>query len=78
MVLVTRKFGAMAHPKPRAWRFAWNPARKTTVKNALLRAAPDRAQGRFAIEVTVTNLLLPRQQYEQAWHYLVYWWQTGL
>ena len=42
------------------------PGAEDTVKNALLRAAPDRAQSRFAIEVTVTNHSLPTQPYEQA------------
>ena len=37
-----------------------------TVKNALLRPAPDRRQGRFAIDVTVTNTTRPTRQYEQA------------
>jgi hypothetical protein len=36
------------------------------VKNALVRPAPDRSKGRYAIEVTVTNLSKPIQQYEQA------------
>jgi hypothetical protein len=42
------------------------PGDANTVRNALVRQAPDRRQGRFAIEVTVTNLKLPRQQFEQA------------
>jgi len=37
-----------------------------TVKNALLRPAPDRRVSSYAIDVTVTNLALPIQQYEQA------------
>jgi regulation of enolase protein 1 (concanavalin A-like superfamily) len=36
------------------------------VKNALLREAPDRSKGKYAIEVTVTSLSKPIQQYEQA------------
>jgi regulation of enolase protein 1 (concanavalin A-like superfamily) len=36
------------------------------VKNALLRKAPDRSKGKYAIEVTVTSLSKPIQQYEQA------------
>ena len=36
------------------------------VKNALVRKAPDRSKGKYAIEVTVTNLSKPAQQYEQA------------
>jgi hypothetical protein len=42
------------------------PGVAPTVKNALVRKAPDRAQGTYAIEVTVTNLTRPIQQYEQA------------
>ena len=37
-----------------------------TVKNALVRPAPDRSEGRYAIDVTVTMLSDPTQQYEQA------------
>jgi len=42
------------------------PGLAETVKNALLRAAPDRSAGTFAIEVDVTSLSEPAQQYEQA------------
>lgn len=42
------------------------PGVAQTVKNALLRPAPDRAKGRYAIDVTVTNRSAPTQQYEQA------------
>jgi hypothetical protein len=42
------------------------PGLAKTVKNALVRAAPDRSAGTFAIEVDVTNLSEPTQQYEQA------------
>ena len=42
------------------------PGDANTVRNALVRAAPDRRQGRFAVEVTVTNLKPPTEQYEQA------------
>lgn len=45
-----------------------------SVKNALLRKAPDRSQGQFAIEVTVTNLTKPTQPYEQAG---ITWYQAG-
>ena len=45
-----------------------------TVKNALLRAAPDRSEGTFAIEVTVTNHTRPTQQYEQAG---ITWYHDG-
>lgn len=58
---------------PAAWRIKdgaleirVQPGDAQTVRNALVRAAPDRAQGRFAIEVTVTNLRQPVRQYEQA------------
>jgi regulation of enolase protein 1 (concanavalin A-like superfamily) len=42
------------------------PGKADDVKNALLRAAPDRGKGAFAIEVTVTFSAAPTNQYEQA------------
>ncbi len=42
------------------------PGDAGSVKNALVRPAPDRRKGRFAVEVTVTNLSQPTKQYEQA------------
>ncbi|MCY2994890.1 MAG: hypothetical protein NTY19_44565 [Planctomycetota bacterium] len=45
-----------------------------SVKNALLRKAPDRSLGKSAIEVTVTNLTKPTQQFEQAG---ITWYQAG-
>jgi len=42
------------------------PGDANTVRNALVRQAPDRRQNRFVIEVTVTNLKPPKQQFEQA------------
>lgn len=42
------------------------PGVAPTVKNALLRKAPDRRQGKFAAEVTVTFTSPPTNQYEQA------------
>ncbi len=42
------------------------PGHGGTVKNALLRKAPDRSKARFAVEVTVTFTADPTQQYEQA------------
>lgn len=42
------------------------PGLAGTVKNALVRNAPDRTTGTFRIEVEVTNLSEPTQQYEQA------------
>ncbi len=58
---------------PGAWRvrdkaleIRVEPGVAPTVKNALVRPAPDRRKGRLAVEVTVTNLTRPIQQYEQA------------
>ena len=42
------------------------PGLADTVQNALLRPAPDRTTGTYAIEVDITNHTLPTQQYEQA------------
>ena len=42
------------------------PGVADTVRNALLRPAPDRNDGTFVIEVTITNHTHPTQQYEQA------------
>ena len=42
------------------------PGLAGTVKNALVRPGPDRNTGTFAIEVDVTNIAEPTQQYEQA------------
>ena len=41
------------------------PGKADTVKNALVRSAPDRKRGTFAIEVTVTNDICPTELYEQ-------------
>lgn len=41
------------------------PGVATTVKNALLRKAPDRSKGKFAAEVTVTHTAAPTKQFEQ-------------
>lgn len=58
---------------PDAWRIRdgaleirVEPGNAETVKNALLRPAPDRAKMTFAVEVTVTFTSDPTQQYEQA------------
>ncbi|TVS15346.1 MAG: hypothetical protein EA424_16250 [Planctomycetaceae bacterium] len=58
---------------PEAWRWKdegleirVQPGNAATVRNALVRTAPDRQQGKFAIDVTVTNHTLPTIQYEQA------------
>jgi hypothetical protein len=50
------------------------PGKAGTVKNALLRKAPDRSEGRFAIDVTVTNLTYPTEQWEQAG---ITWYHDG-
>ena len=42
------------------------PGLADTVKNALVRKAPDRSQGKYAIEVTVEFTAPPIKQYEQA------------
>lgn len=42
------------------------PGDANSVRNALLRDAPDRGKGRYAVEVTVTNLAAPTKQWEQA------------
>ena len=42
------------------------PGLARTVKNALVREAPDRSKGKFAFEVTVANNTKPIRQYEQA------------
>jgi hypothetical protein len=58
---------------PKAWRHSDNgleirvePGLAATVKNALLRPAPDRARGKYAIDLTVEFTSAPTQQYEQA------------
>lgn len=50
------------------------PGKAHSVKNALLRDAPDRRQGRYAIEVTVRNHTVPMQQFEQAG---ITWYTNG-
>jgi len=57
---------------PAAWRIKdgaleiqIQPGAAGTVKNALVRPAPDRRAGSFAIDVTVTFQQKPTQQYEQ-------------
>jgi len=66
---------------PGAWRFKdgaleirVQPGVAGTVKNALVREAPDRSQGSYAVEVTVTNTVMPTQQYEQAG---ITWYHDG-
>ncbi len=50
------------------------PGKADTVKNALVRKAPDRRKGTYAIEVTVTNTAKPTQQWEQAG---ITWYHKG-
>ena len=50
------------------------PGVADTVRNALLRPAPDRSAGKYAIEVTVTNHTHPTIQYEQAG---ITWYSDG-
>jgi len=50
------------------------PGVANTVKNALLRPTPNRNEGTYAIEVTVTNHTRPTQQYEQAG---ITWYHDG-
>ena len=66
---------------PKAWRIAEEaleirvePGVAGTVKNALLRAAPDRSKGKFAIDVTITFTTPPTNQYEQAG---ITWYRDG-
>jgi hypothetical protein len=58
---------------PDAWRIQdgaleirVEPGKANTVRNALLRKAPDRATKKYAVEVTITFGSEPTQQYEQA------------
>ncbi|MFV1968931.1 MAG: hypothetical protein ACC628_26225 [Pirellulaceae bacterium] len=41
------------------------PGKANTVKNVLLRKAPNRSQTKFAVELTITFTTDPTQQYEQ-------------
>lgn len=50
------------------------PGLAPTVKNALVRPAPDRAKGKYTIEVTVTFTTPPSKQFEQAG---ITWYQKG-
>ena len=50
------------------------PGVAATVRNALVRRAPDRSEGVFAIDITVTNHTVPTQQYEQAG---ITWYHNG-
>ena len=66
---------------PGYWRFTdagleirVEPGLADTVRNALLRPAPDRSTGTFAIEVDIRNHIRPIQQYEQAG---ITWYSSG-
>ncbi|MEE9357013.1 MAG: hypothetical protein V3U62_01405, partial [Sedimenticolaceae bacterium] len=66
---------------PQAWRIRQGaleirvePGVANTVRNALVRRAPDRSRGKFAIDVTVTNTTMPTRQYEQAG---ITWYHNG-
>jgi hypothetical protein len=50
------------------------PGDAHTVRNALLMPAPDRSLGRYQVEVTVRNLTIPTQQFEQAG---ITWYSNG-
>lgn len=64
---------AWLRENPSNWRLAnagleirVEPGVAETVRNTLVRSAPDRNEGAYAIEVTVTSDTIPTQQYEQA------------
>lgn len=66
---------------PDAWRFheegleiRVEPGVAATVKNALVRKAPDRGTGTFAVDVTLTTTAEMVQQYEQAG---ITWYRDG-
>jgi hypothetical protein len=66
---------------PKAWRLAEGaldirvePGLADTVKNALVRKAPDRTKGKVAIEATVTFTVPPTKQFEQAG---LTWYKNG-
>ena len=66
---------------PQAWRLRQGaleilvePGVARNVKNALVRQAPDRRRGKYAIDVTLTNTAKPTQQYEQAG---ITWYNNG-
>lgn len=50
------------------------PGVADTVRNALVRPAPERTTRPYAVDVTVTNLAVPTNQYEQAG---ITWYQDG-
>jgi hypothetical protein len=78
------KLGAGWHwlrEDPKAWRntakgleIRVQPGLADTVKSALVRPAPERSGGKYAVEVTVEFTAPPTQQYEQAG---LTWYQGG-
>ena len=52
-------------PSDRGLEIRVEPGKAETVKNALVRPAPDRSKGKYAIEVTVEFTAPPTNQYEQ-------------
>ena len=67
--------------EPAAWRMKdaaleirVQPGVAATVKNALVRKAPDRREGKFAIDVTVTNTVKLTQPFEQGG---ITWYHDG-
>lgn len=79
-VLVEERFGrepgapwSWLREVPEDWRvrdealeICVRPGDAQTVRNALLRPAPDRSEGPYAVEVTLTHLEVPTGQFEQA------------
>ncbi len=66
---------------PKTWRIQdgaleirVEPGVAPTVKNALVRKAPDRGKGKYAIEVTITFTAEPTKQYEQGG---ITWYREG-
>ncbi len=53
---------------------AVEPGLAATVRNALVRPAPERSGGPYAVEVTIFSHTAPTQQYEQAG---ITWYQEG-
>jgi hypothetical protein len=60
--------------KDRALEIRIQPGKADTVKNALVRPAPDRGAGAWAIEVTVASTAPPSRQYEQEG---ITWYRDG-
>jgi len=61
-----REHGKFRRLRDGALEIRVEPGVADSVKNALLRAAPDRAQATYAIEITVHNLTKPTHHFEQA------------